>query len=272
MTETSRRIAEYGRQIDFGRTADDYGRYRAGFPEELYRRLETFGAGAAGQRVLDLGTGTGYLGRGFARRGCAVTGLDVSPALMREARRLDAVEELAIRYVRARAEALPIKSSAFDLVGAGQCWHWFDRERAAAEARRVLRPGGMLVIASYDWIALPANVAEATEQLILKHNPKWALAGGTGIHPGYARDAAVAGFVDIECFSFDVMQPYSHEAWRGRIRASAGIAASLGAEKVARFDDELRALLARRFPERPPPEAPMRVQHRAFAAICRAPE
>jgi len=271
MADLSDRIAQYGKQIDFGKTAADYGRYRAGFPGELYYRLETFGAGAAGQRVLDLGTGTGYFGRGFARRGCAVTGTDISPALMREARRLDAAESLPMSYVRARAEALPFKGSTFDVVGAGQCWHWFDRQRAAAEARRVLRPGGILVVASYDWLALPGNVAEATEQLILKHNPKWALASGAGIHPGYARDAALAGFSDIECFSFDVMQPYSHEAWRGRIRASAGIAASLGAEEVARFDDELRAMLGRRFPERPLPDAPMRVQHRAFAAVCRAP-
>lgn len=230
MAEAFNRIAEYGKQIDFGKTAADYGRYRAGFPAELYRRLAGLGVGIHGQRVLDLGTGTGYLGRGFARRGCRVTGLDLSPALMEEARRLDAGEGLALRYVRARAEALPFKGRSFDVVGAGQCWHWFDRARAALEARRVLRPGGRLVIASFDWIALAGNVVAATEELILKHNPKWALAGGAGIHPAFARDAAIAGFSDIECFSFDVQQPYSHEAWRGRIRASAGIAASLSPE------------------------------------------
>jgi len=65
----------------------------------------------------------------------------------------------------------------------------------------------------------------------------------------------------------------SHSAlpWRGRIRASAGIAASLGPQEVARFDDELREMLASRFPERPFPEDPMRVQHRAFAMVCRVP-
>jgi 2-polyprenyl-3-methyl-5-hydroxy-6-metoxy-1,4-benzoquinol methylase len=105
MAEMFNRIAEYGKQIDFGKTADDYGRYRAGFPAELYQRLEKLGVGLKGQRLLDLGTGTGYLGRGFARQGCRVTGLDISPALMQE-------------------------------------------------ARRVLVPGGLMVIASFDWIAL----------------------------------------------------------------------------------------------------------------------
>jgi hypothetical protein len=46
-------------RIDFGRTAADYGRYRAGFPEALFDRLSRWGIGRPLQRVLDLGTGTG---------------------------------------------------------------------------------------------------------------------------------------------------------------------------------------------------------------------
>ncbi len=40
-----RTVAAYGKQVDFGKTASDYGRYRAGYPDELYRRLESFGVG-----------------------------------------------------------------------------------------------------------------------------------------------------------------------------------------------------------------------------------
>jgi SAM-dependent methyltransferase len=260
-----KRVVDYGKQVDFGRTADDYGRYRAGYPDELYRRLAGMGIGTAGQRVLDIGTGTGFLGRGFARAGCDVVGLDISAPLMRQARELDAQASVSIRYVRARAEALSLRGASFDVVSAGQCWHWFDRALVGEGVMRVLVPDGVLLIANFDWIPLPGNVVEATESLIMKHNPGWKLGGGLGIHPGFARDVALAGFEHIETFSFDVMAPYSHEAWRGRIRASAGVGGTLKPEQVAAFDAELAKILRERFPD-----DPMGVHHRTFALICRA--
>ena len=259
------KVREYGKRIDFGKTASDYGRFRAGYPIELYRRLEAFGVGSSGQRILDLATGTGFLSREFARRGCAVTGLDLSIPLMREAQRLDHEAKVTSSYVRAQAEVLPSGNGSFDLVTAGQSWHWFERDRAAAEAYRVLKPGGRLLIAHFDWVSLPGNVVEATEALIVKHNPDWKLGGGTpGIYPYWPRDVALAGFRNIETFSFDVMAPYTHEGWRGRIRASAGIAAQLSPEQVKAFDDELAQLLDTRFAG-----DPMAVHHRTFALVCR---
>ena len=53
-------------QPDFGLTADDYRRHRAGFPDSFFERLEAFGVGRPGQRVVDMGTGAGTLARGFA--------------------------------------------------------------------------------------------------------------------------------------------------------------------------------------------------------------
>jgi 2-polyprenyl-3-methyl-5-hydroxy-6-metoxy-1,4-benzoquinol methylase len=71
--------------IDFGRTASDYGRHRAGFPPDFFARVAPWGVGIAEQKLLDLGTGTGTLARGFAMRGCRVTGLDPSAELMVQA-------------------------------------------------------------------------------------------------------------------------------------------------------------------------------------------
>jgi SAM-dependent methyltransferase len=252
-------------KVDFGRTAQDFSRHRAGFPNELFERLATYGIGTLGQRILDVGTGTGTLARGFALRGCAVTGLDPSEALLDEARRLDRDVGVSVSYLVATAEDTGLPDGSCDVLTAGQCWHWFDRAAAAAEARRVLAPEGWLVIAHFDWLPLPGNVVEATEQLIEKHNPSWTLGGGLGLYPAWLQDAAAAGFHGIESFSFDVAVGYSHEGWRGRIRASAGVAASLDSAHVAAFDAELRDLLQERFPDEP-----LSTPHRVFAVLCRA--
>ncbi len=249
-------------QVDFGRTADDFARHRAGFPPSLFERLRGHGLGIPGQRVLDLGTGTGSLARGFARAGALVTGLDIAPLLLEQARALDHAEDLHIDYRVARAEATGFGESQFDLVSAGQCWHWFDRPLAAAEVRRVLRPGGKVLIAHFDWLPLPGNVVAATEALIIKHNPAWHLAGGSGVHPRWFADLAQAGFAELESFSYDEAVSYTHQSWRGRIRASAGVAASLPPERVALFDQEHAELLERNFSAET-----LQVPHRVFALV-----
>lgn len=252
--------------IDFGRTAKDYGRHRAGFPDRFFDRLMADGVVAAGNRLVDLGTGTGTVARGFALRGCDVIGVDPSTALREEAERLDRAAGASVRYIEAIAEATGLDDRSADVVTAGQCWHWFDGPRAAAEMRRILVPAGRLVIGRFDWLPLPGNVVEATERLILKHNPGWAFAGGNGFHPECALDAAIAGFGDLETFSFDLAVPYEHDGWRGRIRASAGVAASLAPDAVAAFDAEHASLLAADFPDQP-----LAVPHRVWVLTARAP-
>lgn len=93
------------------------------------------------------------------------------------------------------------------------------------------------------------------------------MAGENGLYPMWLRDLGEAGFQEIETFSYDINVPYTHEGWRGRIRASAGVGASLSPEEVRAFDQELEALLQARFAERI-----LQVHHRVFAVIARPPE
>lgn len=250
--------------IDFGLTADDYARHRAGFPESFFERLAAQGIGVAGQSLVDLGTGTGTLARGFARRGCLVVGIDPAAQMIAQARHLSERAGLAVEYRQATAEATGLPDACADVLTAGQCWHWFDGPAAAREARRLLRPGGVAVIAHFDWIPLAGNVVAATEELILKHNPAWALGGGSGLYPRWLRDLAEAGFGELSTCSYDLFVPYTHGDWRGRIRASAGVGASLPPAQVGAFDAELAALLAARFPE-----SVLQVHHRVWAVLAR---
>ncbi|HVS99852.1 MAG TPA: class I SAM-dependent methyltransferase [Solirubrobacterales bacterium] len=249
---------------DFGQTAADYGRFRAGFPEELVDRLDALGVLGPDDRALDVGTGTGTLARLLAPRVDSMVGTDPAEAMLGQARELGGPSNLT--YEVGVAERTGFADEAFELVTAGQCWHWFDRPRAAAELSRVLVPGGHLVIAHFDWIPLPGNVVEATEALIREYNPEWAMGGGTGLYPAWLADVAGAGLEEIETFSFDLGAPYSHEAWVGRIRASAGVGASLPDERVRSFSADLTELLAARFPEEP-----LSVHHRTWALVATKP-
>jgi SAM-dependent methyltransferase len=251
---------------DFGLTAGDYRRHRAGFPPELMRRLRGFGIGTPGQRVLDLGTGTGSLARLFALSGAEVTGIDPAAALLEQARALDQEAGVRADYLVGTAEETGLPDARFDVVSAGQCWHWFDAPKAAAEVRRCLRPGGHVVITHFDWLPLPGNVVEATETLIQRFNPKWTLGGGTGMYPRWLTDLATAGFTEIETFSFDLDVPYTPEGWRGRIRASAGVGASLTPERVTAFDDELEAILRQDFFG-----DVLKIPHRTWAVVAVSP-
>ncbi len=253
-------------QADFGKTAKDYAQFRAGFPPSLFARLATFGIGSVGQRIVDLGTGTGTLARSFAGQGCRVIGIDPAQPMLEAARRLDEQVNVQVEYRNATAEAASLPDNEADVVTAGQCWHWFNRPVAAEEVKRILKPGGLLVIAHLDWLPLKDNVVELTENLIMAHNPSWNLGGGCGIYEQWFRDVAEAGFTNIESFTYDVPVPYTHESWRGRIRASVGISASLSPEQVAVFDAELQALLQTRFPN---PD--MSILHRIFTLISQSP-
>ena len=238
-------------QVDFGRTAGDYGRHRAGLPARFSAELERLVGGLEGRHVLDLGSGTGAAARPLSAAGARVTALDPALAMLREQARLADEAGLFVSLVGGRAEHTGFATASFDVVVAVQCWHWFDAAAAGRELARVLRPGGFAVLASHDWLPLPGSVPMASEELVEAHSPTWDMGGGDGLHPEYTRDLSVAGLDVLHDIVHDEDVPYSHEAWRGRMRASAGIGALLAPDAIARFDKELAELLRERFPSEP---------------------
>jgi len=254
------------RNIDFGAVADDYARYRPGFPDVLFDRLAGCGVGTRDQAIVDVGTGTGNLARGFARRGARVIGIDPDERLLAQARRLDATAGVSVDYRVGRAEALPLPDGSADVVTAGQCWHWFDAPLAAREFHRLVRPGGRVAVAYFDWLLHPGNVVEATERLILEHNPSWELAGGNGFHTEPLPHLHAAGFGPVETFSADIDVPYTHEGWRGRIRSCSGAGAALPRERADALDAALARLLAASYPDEP-----LRIPYRVFAIVAARP-
>ena len=110
------------RQIDWGRTSEDYAAWRPNYPDEFYERLATISIGIPGQQILDLGTGVGFLALSFARRGAVVTGVDVAEGQIQQARDSAAQLGLDIDFRIAPAEQTGLPDRAFDVITASQSW------------------------------------------------------------------------------------------------------------------------------------------------------
>ena len=104
----------------------------------------------AGDRVLDVATGSGNTAICAARRFCDVVGIDYVPALLDRARRRAAFEDLEIDFREADAETLPFADASFDAVlSTFGVMFAPDQEKAAGEMLRVCRPGGKIGMANF---------------------------------------------------------------------------------------------------------------------------
>jgi SAM-dependent methyltransferase len=104
----------------------------------------------AGQRVLDVGCGTGVVAITAARRGALVTGLDLTPPLLEQARENSRVSGVTVEWLEGDAESLPFEDAAFDVV-LSQFGHMFAPrpEVAVVEMLRVLKPGGTIAFSTW---------------------------------------------------------------------------------------------------------------------------
>ena len=121
----------------FPAQADLYARYRIDYPSALYDWLLAQVPGRG--RAWDCATGNGQVAAVLAGHFAAVEATDISAAQLAHAPALPNV-----RYQLSPAESTPFPAACFDLVTAGQAMHWLEPVAFNEEARRVLRPCGVL--------------------------------------------------------------------------------------------------------------------------------
>jgi len=122
----------------------------------------------AGERVLDVATGSGNTALAAARRWCTATGVDFVPALVERARERSAAEGLPATFVDGDAEALPFGDGEFDAVlSTFGVIFAPDQAKAASELVRVCRSGGRIGLANWT----PESFVAATQGVAAKHVP-----------------------------------------------------------------------------------------------------
>lgn len=138
---------------EYERLAGSYDRRWARYEEESLALLRPHLAGRALGDVLDIGCGTGELLPRLAAWGAEVgryVGIDPSPSMLRQAVAKAARAPFDVTLEAAEAEALPVRGGSIDTaVTASALHYWCDVPRALGEVRRVLRPGGRLLL--LDW-------------------------------------------------------------------------------------------------------------------------
>lgn len=250
-----------GTSFDWSRASQSYAAYRDIYPPEFYQVLLDRGLCIRGQRVLDLGTGTGVLPRALYRYGAEFTGVDAAPGQIAEAKRLASESGMEIPFFCVPAEEMDLPAASFDVVIACQCFVYFDHDRLAPVISRALKPGGRFAVLYMAWLPEEDPIAGQSEALVLKYNPAWTGCGEVR-HPIEIPDVYRADFEVESSEVFDLLVPFTRESWNGRMKSCRGIGASLSPEEADRFEEEHRTLLESA------PES-FQVLHYAAAAILR---
>lgn len=237
-----------GKGFDWGRTSKEYARYRDIYPEEFYQKIVNRGLCIEGQRVLDLGTGTGVLPRNMYKYGAEWTGTDISPEQIEQAKILADASNMKIDFLAVPTEQLDFTEESFDVITACQCFWYFDHQTVIPKLAKLLKTDGRLLILYMAWLPYEDRIADASEKLVLKYSPKWSGAGETR-HPILIPDIAYEYFEPEDHEEYDLMIPFTKESWHGRMRACRGVGASLTEEELVKWDIEHRELLERIAPE-----------------------
>jgi len=232
-----------GKPFDWGKTSEYYAKYRDIYPDIFYRKVADRGLCVKGQKVLDLGTGTGVLPRNMYRFGADWIGTDISPEQIEQAKRLAGESGMNIEFKAVSAEKIDFPCDTFDVITACQCFWYFDHEKIAPELARILKKDGRIVILYMAWLSYEDEIAGKSEELVIKYNPDWTGKGETR-HPIHIPDVMYDHFELEYHDEYDLNVPFTRESWHGRMIACRGVGASLPPEELARWDKEHRALLA----------------------------
>jgi ubiquinone/menaquinone biosynthesis C-methylase UbiE len=138
-------MTEAGEQI-FAAAAARYDRYRLAYPDRLIGRVAALAGLEAGDRVLDLGCGTGMLAIAFARAGLAVTAMDPEPEMLEQARANVQSAGVTVTWRQGGSGDLDISMGPYRLVTIGRAFHWMDRAGTLVLLDKIVAPAGGIAL------------------------------------------------------------------------------------------------------------------------------
>lgn len=237
-----------GNVFDWGKTSNDYAKYRDIYPREFYESILNRGLCKDGQYILDIGTGTGVIPRNMYQYGAKWIGTDISENQIEQAKMMAEQLNMDIEFYMCAAEDLEYPDDTFDVITACQCIWYPNHKILAPKLSNILKQGGKFLILYMAWLPFEDVIAGKSEDIILKYNPEWTGAGETR-KPMWVPDEYLAYFDITHREEYDVMVPFTRESWHGRMRACRGVGASLSEEDLLKWDKEHMTMLEQSAPK-----------------------
>ena len=219
-----------GNTFDFGRTAEDYSRFRDIYPAELYEKLRSLGVAADSTSWLDIGTGTGILPQNMYNPNVKTVGVDISHEQIAHARSKAAESGYNIKYITSPAESTGLPDDSFDFITAAQCFWYFDREKMRGEITRLLKNNGVFIKIFLNWSYDDETVKKSLD-LVKKYNPSWNSHAGEDDIFDDLFDGRTTEITDCEIV-------FTRESWHGRMCACRGTLASMTADVFLKWEGE----------------------------------
>jgi len=225
----------------FSNRVADYVNYRPRYPEALVPLLVDACGLTPEHRIADIGSGTGFLAALFLRNGNRVFAIEPNGP-MREAAEACCGGFEQFQSVRGSAEATGLSGGSIDLVTVGQAFHWFQPEATRREFKRILRPGGRVVLVWNERRADASGFLADYDALLHRHGTDYAAVD----HRQF--DAArIAEFFDggkVEKAQLANAQVFDHEGLAGRVRSCSYVPAE-GEPGFAPMMADVEALFGR---------------------------
>lgn len=238
-----------GKAFDWGRTSEEYAKFRDIYPDSFYKKIVSRGLCVKGQNVLDLGTGTGVLPRNMYKYGAKWVGTDISKEQIEQAVKLSKENNFDIEYQAVSAENIDFPSNTFDVVTACQCFWYFNHEKVTPVLVDILKKDGKLLILYMAWLPFEDKIAGASEELVLKYSPNWSGAKEVK-RPIPIPDVVYDYFELVHHEEYEVKIPFTKGSWHGRMKACRGVGASLSIEELASWEKEHLELLDKIAPDK----------------------
>ena len=220
-----------------------YSKYRPEYPKELFDYLyssSTEGQGVKKESLIaDIGSGTGKFTRALLERGNRVFAVEPNEDMRKAAEEGLSVFEGFVS-VNGSDENTGLEDGSVDFVTAAQAFHWFDKQAFKTECRRILKPGGKVILI-YNNRDVKSEQTEENYSIIKKYCPDFkGFSGGMGGAAGKEEfgNFFSSGFVTAE-FNNDLS--FDEESFIGR-NLSGSYAPREGSEGYNGFIGELKIL------------------------------